>query len=126
MVNEPSNREILEVLVEFKQNTEQKFIGIDKRFDHLEEFVGEMKTEMEERFIKVEERFTKVDEHFTDVYHKLDDMRNDTRRISDKVDIANERLYRIEKSRDEDIIALGEDVRELKHKYRKLQPLNID
>ncbi len=130
--HEPTNREIFEVLLDFKgrfDSIDQRFDTMDKRFDDAEEFVGEMKVEMEERFIKMGEKIDAVEkntkEGFADVFHKMADVQNDVRRVNNIVDNMNDHLYRIEKNTTEDIVAIGMDVQELKKQnvQKKMQQL---
>lgn len=148
--HEPTNGEIFEVLLDFKgrfdqidkrfdgmdqrfDGMDQRFNGIDQRFDKMdqrfddaEEFIGEMRIEMEERFTKVDDQFVVLKEHFTDVYHKLDDMRNDIRRVDNKVDMAKDSLYRLEKRSTEDIVAVGTSLIDLRKKVKKLEAVKAE
>ncbi len=134
--HEPTNGEIFEVLLDFKERfdqidkrfdgMDQRFDRMDQRFDGMQEFVGEMRVEMEERFTKVDDQFVVLKEHFTDVYHKLDDMRNDIRRVDNKVDMAKDSLYRLEKRSTEDIVAMGTSLIDLRKKVKKLEGVRAE
>ena len=147
---EPTNREIFEVLLDFKGRfdgidgrfdavdtrfdamdtrfdaMDRRFDEMDERFDGMQEFVGEMKVEMEEKFDSVNNQFDKINIHFTDVYHKLDDLRGDIRRVDEKVDTANQRLLRLEKRSNEDIIAVGTSLIDLRKKVKKLEGMKVE
>ncbi len=119
---EPTNREIVDILLGFQgrfDGIDSRFDAMDTRFDDAEDFIGEMRVEMEERF-------TKVDDHFTDVYHKLDDMRNDVRRVDNKVDMAKDSLYRLEKRSSEDIVAVGTSLIDLRKKVKKMEAVKAE
>lgn len=161
ITHEPTNREIFEVLLTFKERfdgidgrfdavdkrldgmdkrfdgmdkrfdgMDKRFDGMDKRFTDAEDFIGGMKVEMEERFSETNDKITattdKMTKGFTDVYHKLDDMRNDIRRVDNKVDMAKESLYRLEKRSTEDIVAVGTSLIDLRKKVKKLEGVRVE
>lgn len=77
---EPTIRDVLDVLQIFSKNVDDQFKAVDKRFEQIDkrfEKVDEQFEAINKRFKKVDEQFEEINQRFDKVDKSINDLRTD-------------------------------------------------
>jgi chromosome segregation ATPase len=103
--------------VDFKNETKEQFIKVDKRFDEVNERftkIDENFARIDERFTRIDERFTRIDEKFARIDERFDEVNGRIDGVDERLTIINKRLTRIEKESNKNTIAIESMDKKLK------------
>lgn len=81
-------KQIVGELQDFRNEVNEKFSGVDHRFDRVDERFIEVDhrfDRVDEKFTEVDHRFDRVDEKFTEVDHRFDHLEKGQAEIKDVI-----------------------------------------